>query len=201
MKRLASFVYDRFLRYALKFGVIGLIAFFIDLGVFNLLRLGVFGHGHFFQSPVGASIVSVTIATLFTWIGNRYWTFRENRRKNYALELLEFAAVAVVGLVINTGCLWISHYVLGFDTLLADNISKNVIGLGLATAFRFVAYRYWVYGSHRKDGLSASRDREAEAGALALFEENDTASLDIAGLDKPKARPSTPRIDTEAAPQ
>jgi putative flippase GtrA len=196
VKRLVAFVYERFLRYALKFGVIGLIAFFIDLGVFNLLRIGAFGTGHFFQSPVGASIVSVTVATLFTWVGNRYWTFRENRRKNYAMELLEFSAVAVVGLIINSGCLWISHYVMGYTSLLADNISKNVIGLGLATAFRFLAYRYWVYGSHRKDGLSAERDREAEAGALSLFEESSAASRDIATLTSP-TEVVPRRVDTE----
>lgn len=187
VKHFFNYIYDRFMRYALKFGVVGLIAFFIDLGIFNLLRIGALGTGHFFQSPVGASIVSVTIATIFTWLGNRFWTFREHRRKNYALELLEFSLVAVVGLIINTGCLWISHYVLGFESLLADNISKNVIGLLLATAFRFIAYRYWVYGAHRKDGLNAIRSREAEAAAMSLYEDDASATADTAALPATRA--------------
>jgi len=41
---------------------------------------------------------------------------------------------------------WFTHDVLGFTSLLADNISANVIGLGLGTAVRFVLYRYWVWG-------------------------------------------------------
>jgi len=163
------------LRYALKFGVVGLVGLSVDVGVFNLLRLGAVGDGHFFSDPIGANIISVTLSTIVTWFGNRYWTFREHRRKNYLLELVEFAAVAIAGMLISMLCLWISHYLLGFDNLVADNISKNVIGLGLATLFRFLLYRYWVYGHHRADGLTA-RKHKAEAAALALFEDEAEAS-------------------------
>lgn len=167
--------YDKLIRYALKFGVVGLIGYFVDVAVFNALRLGVAGIDHFFQGPIGAKIVAVTVATLVTWFGNRYWTFREHRRKNFMLELFEFTVVSVSGLGIVLLCLWISHYVLGFDSLLADNISSNVIGLVLATAFRFLLYRYWVYGHHRADGLTA-RQRKAEAASLAIFEDEQSAS-------------------------
>lgn len=163
ISRAISYLYERLIRYALKFGVVGLIGYAVDLSVFNALRLGVFGEGHFFQGPLGAKIISVIIATLVTWFGNRYWTFREHRRENFLLELLEFGAIAAVGMGISLLCLYISHYVLGFTSLLADNISANVIGLVIATAFRFLMYRFWVYGPHRADGLTARRNREAEA--------------------------------------
>lgn len=158
-----SYLYERLIRYALKFGVVGLVGFAIDVGIFNALRLGAFGFDHFFQGPIGAKIISVTLATLATWFGNRFWTFREHRRQNFLLELLEFSAIAVVGMGISLLCLWVSHYLLGFDNLVADNISTNVIGLGLATAFRFLMYRFWVYGHHRSDGLTARMRRDAEA--------------------------------------
>ena len=180
LSRAFRFLYDLVVRYALKFGVVGLIGYFIDVGIFNALRLGAVGEDHFFQGPIGAKIVSVTIATLVTWFGNRYWTFREHRRQNYLLELAEFAAVALGGLLIGLACLGISHYVLGFDNLVADNISANVIGLLLGTTFRFFLYRFWVYGHHRKDGLSA-REHKAEAAALALFEDDAEASRDADG--------------------
>lgn len=152
--------YHFMLKHALKFGVIGLIGYLIDVGVFNLLRLGVIGEGTVLQQPITAKIVSVSIATLVTWFGNRYWTFRERRRHNFMLELLEFSAIAAVGLGIGVLCLWISHYLLGFDNLVADNISSNIIGVALATMFRFLMYRFWVYGSRRKGGLA---DRQAAA--------------------------------------
>lgn len=159
-------LYDRLLSYALKFGVVGLIGYGIDVGIFNMLRLGVFGHDHFFAGPLGAKIISVTISTLVTWFGNRYWTFREHRRQNIMLELLEFCTIAIIGMGIALLCLYISHYVMGYTSLLADNISSNVVGLILATGFRFLLYRFWVYSPGRSDGLTARRTRAAEAEAL-----------------------------------
>ena len=166
LKDALAYLYERLIRYALKFGVIGIMGFLIDFGLFNLLSLGFFGNDHFFQGPIGAKIVSVTVATLATWFGNRFWTFREHRRQNFLLELLEFVSIAAVGMGISLLCLWISHYLLGYDNLVADNISANVIGLGIATAFRFLMYRFWVYGHHRSDGLAARRRREEQESVL-----------------------------------
>lgn len=176
-----AYVYERLIRYALKFGVVGIVGFLVDVGVFNALRLGVLGHDHFFQGPIGAKIVSATVSTLLAWFGNRYWTFREHRRENFMLELLEFGGIAVIGIGIGLGCLYVSHYLLGFDNLIADNISSNIIGIGLATMFRFLMYRFWVYGPHRKDGLTARMNRaraeeenrlEDEAAAASRLVEN-----------------------------
>lgn len=166
MRAIATRIFDRLLSYALKFGIVGLAGYAIDVGIFNALRLGLLGDAHFFQGPIGAKIISVTVSTLATWFGNRYWTFRANRRKNFMLELLEFCTIALVGMGIGLLCLYISHYVLGFTSLLADNISTNVIGLVLATSFRFLMYRFWVYGDHRSDGLAA-RTAAARADAVA----------------------------------
>jgi putative flippase GtrA len=146
---LGRVLYSTLIGYVLKFGVVGLAGYVIDVSIFNALRLGLFGEGHFFQGPIGAKIVSVAIATLATWFGNRYWTFREHRRANFLLELVEFTVVSVGGLAIGLICLWVSHYLLGFTSLLADNISSNVVGLVLGTTFRFVLYRFWVYGPKR----------------------------------------------------
>jgi putative flippase GtrA len=154
VKNVISWLYEKFLRYALKFGVVGLLGYVVDLSIFNVLRLGAAEDASqvlWYNAPLGAKFISVSVATLVTWFGNRYWTFREHRRQNFLLELLSLA------------CLWVSHYVLGYTSLLADNISANVIGLVIATAFRFIAYRYWVYGPQRSDGLTARRNRDAEA--------------------------------------
>ncbi|CAN5125462.1 hypothetical protein BH09ACT6_BH09ACT6_24350 [soil metagenome] len=153
IQRFIRRLWGGFLTYAVKFGVIGLIGFFLDAGIFNLLLLGVFGTGHFFATAIGAKLISTTVAIIFNWIGNRYWTFRENRRTNVGLELVEYALVSVGGLAIAEGCIWFTHHVLGQTSLLATNIAANVVGLALGTAFRFVLYRYWVYGIHRSDGL------------------------------------------------
>ena len=122
-----------------KFGSVGLLAFFVDLGVFNLFLV------FFGASPILSKFVSVAVATVVAWLGNRYWTFAAGRTASSGKELLEFAIINLVGLFIGVVCLWISHYLLGFTSVLADNISANVIGLGLGTVFRYFGYRRWVF--------------------------------------------------------
>ena len=65
------------------------------------------------------------------------------------MEAVEFFAVSLLGILVALGCLAFSHYVLDLDTVLEDNISKNVVGLVLGSIIRFALYRYWVYHPSR----------------------------------------------------
>lgn len=169
IQRSVAYVWERILRYALKFGVVGGIGYVIDVGLFNLLRAGFFGDDHFFQGAIGAKIASTSVAIVFNWVGNRYWTFREHRRNDVLREFAEYVVVAVGGLLIGLFCLWVSHYVLGYTSLLADNISANVVGLALGTAFRFLLYRFWVWGHHRTPGRDLDESEiEVRVVAAAL---------------------------------
>ena len=125
-----------------KFGVIGMISFVIDVGIFNLL---LFGGGPFTGKPLTAKVISVAVATTFAYFGNRFWTFRHRGRTNMGREYLLFFLLNGVAMLIAVGCLAFSHYVLGLDSALADNISANVVGLMLGTLFRFWSYRKWVF--------------------------------------------------------
>jgi len=126
-----------------KFGAVGLIALVVDVGLFNLLCYGASSPLH--GKVLTAKIVSVSVATTVAYFGNRYWTFRHRGRTSFHREYLLFFVLNGVGLAISVGCLWFSHYALGFTSALADNISANVIGLGLGTLFRFWSYRRWVF--------------------------------------------------------
>ena len=130
----------------------------IDVGVFNALRLGLFGHGALIDKPLTAAVVSASLAIVFNWMGNRYWTFRKQRRADVMRELLEYGAVAILGLGVGLLPLAVSHYVLGLHSLAADNIAKNVVGLGLGTVVRFSLSRWWVWG--------ATRPRSVVGGAV-----------------------------------
>ena len=128
-----------------RFGLVGLIGLVIDVGVFNILRATVLSPDDIHEGPVIAKIISTSLAIIANWMGNRHWTFRGERRTHWVREGLEFALVSVGGMAIALACLWISHYVLGFTSVIADNIATNVIGLALGTAFRFTLYRLWVF--------------------------------------------------------
>ena len=134
-------------REMVKFGAVGAFAFVVDLYVYNLMRTGVWPihEAPLAGKPLISKVVSVAVATVVAWLGNRYWTFRHRRRATVRAEFVLFVVMNVGGLLIALGCLWFSHYVLDQTSALADNISGNVIGLGLGTLFRFWAYRQFVF--------------------------------------------------------
>ncbi len=133
----------------LKFGAVGALGFVVDFSVFNLLRSTLLDPANVHAGPIYAKVVSTILAIAVNWVGNRYWTFSKNRQSQTTREGLEFLSVSLVGMGIGIGCLWFSHYVLGFTSVLADNISGNVVGLLLGAVFRFTLYRYWVFAPHR----------------------------------------------------
>ncbi len=128
----------------MKFGVVGLVALVVDVGLFNVLRFAG-GEGPLYDKPLTAKIISVVAATTFAYFGNRIWTFSDRGRTSYLREYVLFFVLNGVALLITLSCLWFSHYALGLTGPLADNISANVIGLGLGTLFRFWSYRKWVF--------------------------------------------------------
>lgn len=134
---------QRIYREAAKFGVIGLIALVIDIGTFNLLMYA--GGGVLNDKPLTAKVISVVVATTFSYFGNRFWTFKNRGRTSYTREYALFFVLNGVGMGIALACLWFSHYALGLTNAIADNISANVIGLALGTMFRFWSYRKWVF--------------------------------------------------------
>lgn len=133
----------------LRFGTVGGVAFVVDTGLFNLLRFG--PGGLLDDKPLTAKVVSVAVATMVAWLGNRYWTFAERRTETHLRELFGFVVVNIGGMAIALGCLWFSHYVLDLRSPLADNISANGVGLVLGMVFRYLAYRTFVFTATPKD--------------------------------------------------
>jgi putative flippase GtrA len=125
-----------------KFGVVGLLAFVVDVGLFNVLR-GDGGPLH--NKVITAKAISTAAAATFAYFANRHWTWRHRARTGIRREYVLFFVFNGIGLAIAEACLAISHYGLGFHSKLADNISANGIGLVLGTLFRFWSYRRWVF--------------------------------------------------------
>ena len=152
-------LWNGLLSYAVKFGVVGLVGMGIDVLIFNALLLGLLGEGHWWQTAVGAKFISTSIAIVFNWLGNRYWTFRHRKRNNVLAEFVEYVVASLLGMGVTLFTLWVSHNLLGLTSLLADNVSANIIGLGLGTIVRFALYRFWIWGDHRDLTLDESKHR------------------------------------------
>jgi len=124
--------------------VIGLLAYLVDVGLFNLLRFAG-DPGLLEDKPLTAKVISVVAATAVSYAGNRHWTWRHRSRGRVHREITLFLVFNVIGLGIALACLAVSHYALGLTSPLADNVSANGVGLVLATGFRFWAYRTHVF--------------------------------------------------------
>jgi putative flippase GtrA len=131
-------------RELMKFGVVGAVAFVVDIGLFNLLLQAT-------DKPLTSKTISTVVATTVAYAGNRYWTFRRRSRSGVGREYALFFVLNGIGLVIALICLAVSHYLLDFTSTLADNIAANVVGLGLGTIFRFWSYRTYVFPSLRAE--------------------------------------------------
>jgi putative flippase GtrA len=125
-----------------RFGVVGAVGYLTYLVIFNvcLAKLG------WFPSLVIATLISTT----FAFIGNRFWTWRDRDRRALHREYVLYFFFNVVGLLITAAVLKVSHDWLGsvwpiLQTRLADNISGSIIGVGLASVFRFWSYRRFVF--------------------------------------------------------
>jgi len=77
-----------------------------------------------------------------------------------------FFGVNAIALAIAAGVLALSHYGLGFQTRLADNVA-TIIGIGIGTIFRFVAYRYFVFA-----GVVPAEAGSSEAAAERLAKQS-----------------------------
>ncbi len=126
-------------RELIKFGIIGAVAFVIDLGGFNWLVGGPLSH-----KVTTAKIVSGGVATVFSWIGNRYWTFRHRRNRPVHHEALLFFLVNGIALAISAAWVAFAHYVLGAQSALWLNVHA-FLGIAMGTLFRFWTYRQFVF--------------------------------------------------------
>lgn len=131
-----------------RFGVVGIAGVFVNLGVFNLLRLGPLSEDSTFLGEqdrvITAKVIATLVSIVFAWAAHRWWTFRGQRTHRPARELVVFAIVNGVAIVAEVGTVAISHYVLAYTSLAADNVA-SLIGIGLGTVVRYVGYKLFVF--------------------------------------------------------
>ena len=126
-----------------KFFGVGLMAYLVAVGGFNLLVH--LDSAPLKSKPLTASILSGALSILVAYFGNRHWTWRERQRSGASREITLFFIINLISLSFTVICLAISRYILGFDSAVADNISANIIGVGIGTLFRFWSYRTIVF--------------------------------------------------------
>lgn len=158
-------LWDLFLKEVLKFGIVGALAFVVNASVTLLLMNTWFqDEGH-----VKAKFIAGVVATLFSWIVNRLWTFREKRQENKLREAVQFAVVNLIGIGVESGCVLFTFYILGMTSKEASFISGTIVGTVLGTVVRYFAYRYWVYAGQNGTTSQDEQDHMTREERVGRF--------------------------------
>lgn len=152
----------------IRFLAVGIAGIVVNLGVFNLLRLGPLAPDAEVAGDtdrvVTAKVIATLVSILFAWWAHRGWTFRGEKRHRPVRELVLFGIVNGVAMGVEAGVLAITHHGLGFDTLAWDNLF-SIVGIGLGTAARYVGYRLFVFHSEAsKPRASAGTEPDSDPG-------------------------------------
>ncbi len=191
-------LYERFrhlIHEGFKFLVIGAIGTIVTFGVANGLQ------------PIGrykAVTIATILATVVTYLGNRYWTFKNRQGQGTTRESIIFFVLNGIGLLIFYACIGLTDLAGVGHSKLWYNIAL-VMGTGLGTLFRFWSYRKWVWLapsaapalSPAESDLDRAQDLAAMVGAAPVSHHraghhqagNHQAS---AHLDNPAPRPRAP---------
>ena len=135
-------------RELVKFALVGGSTWVIDTAVFLLLKSTVLA-----PKPLTAKVIAVLVATIVSYVLNREWSFRTRGGRERHHEAALFFVISGIGVAVYTAPLAISRYVLdlkvpGVSLLtqeIADFVSGQIIGVLLGMAFRWWAFRRFVF--------------------------------------------------------
>ena len=135
-------------RELVKFALVGGTTWVIDTAVFLLLKATVLD-----TKPLTAKVIAVLVATMASYVLNREWSFRTRGGRERHHEAALFFVISGIGVVVYTAPLAVSRYLLDLKvptvTLLhqeiADFVSGQIVGVLLGMAFRWWAFRRFVF--------------------------------------------------------
>jgi putative flippase GtrA len=148
-------------RELVRFALVGGTSFVITLTITYVLKFTVLR-----THPVTALIVGVLIATIFSYVANREWSFRTRGGRERAHEAALFFLISGVALGLNALPQWVSRYVLHLQVPhvslvgqeVADFVSGMILGTLLGTLFRWWAFKKWVFPTEGARPESARND-------------------------------------------
>jgi putative flippase GtrA len=140
------------------FGVVGAVAFVVDVGLFQLL----YAHAHLgaVTSKVASTLVGMTLA----YVGHRFWSFSHRAHHRPARQYLVFALINGSTLLLGAFIIWLVRYPLAQESVLVVQVA-NIGSIVLGTVIRYLGYRRWVFPApHHED---AAGDEPADTRMVA----------------------------------
>jgi putative flippase GtrA len=137
---------------AAKFSAVNIVATVVAILLFNALAHGipmVVRPGPLNGWPLTSWFLANCVGMALSFYGSRRYAFRHRRPSGPGGGALNYAVVNLASFAIPMACLWVTRNWLGWESALADNVSANVVGAVLGMAFRFWAFRRFVFKRQR----------------------------------------------------
>jgi putative flippase GtrA len=154
-----------------KFAVVGGTTFVIDTVLFIVIK-----HTVLTEKPIISKVIATLVATIVSYILNREWSFRTRGGRGRHHEALLFFVISGIGIAVTAAPLAVSRYLLDlwvargaspFTQEVADFVSAQIIGTLLAMAFRWWAFRRFVFP--HADARPRAREEEIDLAAAELL--------------------------------
>lgn len=120
------------------FGVVGGIAFVIDVALFQFL------YAYVGVDAVATKFLATTVSMTAAFVGHRFWSFSHRARTGLRREYLRFAGINGLTLLLGLAIIWFVRYPLGQEGVLVLQ-AANVLAICVGTVVRFLAYSQWVF--------------------------------------------------------
>ena len=96
----------------MKFGVVGVIAFFIDYGLLAFCTEIL--HINYLVSAT----IGFTVSVVFNYFASMRYVFTHKEGMSKRREFIIFVVLSVIGLIINNACMWLGVDVMGWHYLI-----------------------------------------------------------------------------------
>ncbi|MFJ8361323.1 GtrA family protein [Streptomyces sp. NPDC093984] len=131
----------------IKFGVVGGSGVAVNILVFNALLHGLA------WAPMTATVLASVIAMGTNYLGFRFFAYRD-RASRTRQQIVLFFVFSGVGVVMESVLFYLGYHGLGMNGPIGSNVAK-ALSIVLASAFRFLVYRTWVFQHGTKQGAGA----------------------------------------------
>lgn len=167
------------------FGIIGIIAFVIDLGLMNVFMKC------FSWYNIPAATLSFVISLMFNYLASMKFVFRHRQDMARWMEILIFVLSSVVGLLINSGIIWLSTVGMN-DAQIAANPDKyqllsnagKIVATVIVAVWNFVIRKWLLDASvdddHDPSGLQSGSAEQSGAGVQAASGEQEERNTTFA---------------------
>lgn len=121
----------------LRFTAVGGSGVAVNFLVFNLLLHGLE------WAPMAATVIASCVAMGTNYLGFRFFAYRD-RASRTRRQILLFFVFSGIGVVMESALFYVGYHGLGMRGPLGSNLAK-ALSIVLASAFRFLVYRTWVF--------------------------------------------------------